>query len=131
MVDLRTANATGTESVPSPIEALARKGWMWLLALGAAAVILGIIVLAWPSETLRVVGILFGWILGYLLCYGWSKITIFNPLTGTTVPLSIYYSLTHYVVVGGISLLCCAGAAYFPARKATRVQPVEIIRGAS
>jgi lipoprotein-releasing system permease protein len=78
-----------------------------------------------------VVGILFGWLLGYLLCYGWSTITIFNPLTGTTVPLQIYYSLMHYVVAGGISLLCCAGAAYFPARKATRVHPVEIIRGAS
>ena len=76
-----------------------------------------------------VVGILFGWVLGYLLCYGWSKITIFNPLTGTTVPLQIYYSLMHYIVAGGISLLCCAGAAYFPARKATRVHPVEIIPG--
>ena len=83
------------------------------------------------AAIIGLVGILFGWMLGYLLCYGWSKITIFNPLTGTTVPLSIHYSLTHYVVVGGISLLCCAGAAYFPARKATRVQPVEIIRGAS
>ena len=83
------------------------------------------------AAIIGVVGILFGWVLGYLLCYGWSKITIFNPLTGTTVPLSIYYSLTHYVVAGGISLLCCAGAAYFPARKATRVHPVEIIRGAS
>jgi predicted lysophospholipase L1 biosynthesis ABC-type transport system permease subunit len=44
------------------------------------------------SIIIGVVGILFGWILGYLLCYGWSKITIFNPLTGTTVPLQIYYS---------------------------------------
>jgi uncharacterized membrane protein HdeD (DUF308 family) len=60
MVDLRNADATGTESVSSPIEALARKGWMWLVALGAVSVILGIIVLAWPKETLRVVGILFG-----------------------------------------------------------------------
>jgi lipoprotein-releasing system permease protein len=77
------------------------------------------------------VGIVFGWVLGYLLCYGWSHITIFNPLTGTTVPLQIYYSLTHYLVVGAISLVCCAGAAFFPARKATRVQPVDIIRGAS
>ena len=51
----------------------------------------------------------FGWVLGYLLCYGWSKITIFNPLTGTTVPLSIYYSSTHYLIAGGISLACCAG----------------------
>jgi lipoprotein-releasing system permease protein len=77
------------------------------------------------------VGILFGWVIGYLLCYGWSHITIYNPLTGTTVPLSIYYSLTHYIAVGAISLVCCAGAAFFPARKATRVQPVDIIRGAS
>lgn len=77
------------------------------------------------------VGILFGWILGYLLCYGWSHITIFNPLTGTTVPLQIYYSPVHYIAVGAISIVCCAGAAFFPARKATRVHPVDIIRGAS
>jgi lipoprotein-releasing system permease protein len=83
------------------------------------------------SIIIGVVGILFGWVLGYLLCYGWSKITIFNPLTGTTVPLQIYYSAMHYVVAGGIALACCAGAAYFPARKATRVHPVDIIRGAS
>src|SRR6201981_2881446 len=78
-----------------------------------------------------VVGILSGWLLGYALCYSWSKITIYNTLTGTTVPLSIYYSPMHYIVAGGISLLCCTGAAFFPARKATRVHPVEIIRGAS
>ena len=77
------------------------------------------------------VGILFGWLLGYLLCYGWSLITIFNPLTGTTVPLQIYYSPMHYIATGAISVLCCAVAAFFPARKATRVHPVEIIRGAS
>ena len=83
------------------------------------------------AAIIGVVGILCGWLLGYLLCYGWSHITIYNPLTGTTVPLSIYYSPMHYIVVGGISLLCCTGAAFFPARKATRVHPVEIIRGAS
>ncbi len=83
------------------------------------------------AAIIGMVGILFGWILGYLLCYGWSKITIFSPLTGTTTPIAIHYSAMHYVVVGGISLVCCAGAAYFPARKATRVHPVEIIRGAS
>jgi lipoprotein-releasing system permease protein len=83
------------------------------------------------AAIIGVVGILSGWLIGYLLCYGWSKITIYNTLTGTTVPLSIYYSPMHYIVVGGISLLCCTGAAFFPARKATRVHPVEIIRGAS
>ena len=83
------------------------------------------------AAIIGVVGIIVGWLIGYLLCYGWSMITIYNPLTGSTVPLSIYYSLKHYVIVGGISLLCCTGAAFFPARKATRVHPVEIIRGAS
>jgi len=77
------------------------------------------------------VGILFGWLLGYALCYAWSLITIYNPLTGNHVPLQIYYSPMHYIVVGGISLICCSGAAFFPARKATRVHPVDIIRGAS
>ena len=83
------------------------------------------------SAMMGSVGILFGWLLGYLLCYGWSQITIFNPLTGATVPLQIYYSPMHYLASGAISILCCAVAAFFPARKATRVHPVEIIRGAS
>jgi lipoprotein-releasing system permease protein len=83
------------------------------------------------AAIIGVVGILCGWLLGYLLCYSWSHITIYNTLTGTTVPLSIYYSPMHYVVVGGISLLCCTGAGFFPARKATSVHPVEIIQGAS
>ena len=83
------------------------------------------------AAIIGVVGIIFGWLLGYALCYSWSKITIYNTMTGTTVPLSIYYSPMQYLVAGGISLLCCTGAAFFPARKATRVHPVEIIRGAS
>jgi lipoprotein-releasing system permease protein len=83
------------------------------------------------SAIIGAVGILFGWMLGYLLCYGWSHITIYNMLTGANVPLEIYYSPMHYIVVGGVSLACCTGAAFFPARKATRVHPVEIIRGAS
>jgi lipoprotein-releasing system permease protein len=77
------------------------------------------------------VGILFGWLLGYILCYCWSSITIYNPLTGATTPLEIYYTPVHYLASGGIAILCCAIAAFFPARKATRVHPVEIIRGAS
>src|SRR5258705_2909247 len=74
------------------------------------------------SAMMGSVGILFGWILGYLLCYAWSQITIFNPPTGATVPLQIYYSPIHYIASGAISILCCAVAAFFPARKATRVR---------
>ncbi len=83
------------------------------------------------AAIIGLVGMIVGWAIGYALCYSWSQITIYNTLTGTNVPISIYYSPVHYIVAGGISLLCCTGAAFFPARKATRVHPVEIIRGAS
>jgi lipoprotein-releasing system permease protein len=83
------------------------------------------------AAIIGLVGMIVGWLIGYGLCFGWSQITIYNTLTGTNVPISIYYSPVHYLVAGGISLLCCTGAAFFPARKATRVHPVEIIRGAS
>ena len=77
------------------------------------------------------VGILVGWVLGYIMCVALQQITVFNPISGATRPIAIYYSINQYIVAGGISLLCAAGAAFFPARKATRVHPVEIIRGAS
>jgi lipoprotein-releasing system permease protein len=83
------------------------------------------------AAILGTVGILLGWALGYALCRGLGTITVFNPISGVTRPIFIYYSLNQYLVAGGISMICCAGAAFFPARKATRVHPVEIIRGAS
>jgi uncharacterized membrane protein HdeD (DUF308 family) len=105
MVDLRTADATGTESVSSPIEALARKGWMWLIALGAASVILGIIVLAWPKETLRVVGILFGI---FLLISGVVEIFVaFAPEIRTSTRVLSVLTGVLSIVLG---LICFRGA---------------------
>jgi lipoprotein-releasing system permease protein len=39
--------------------------------------------------------------------------------------------MKHYLGTGLFSLVACGAAAFFPARKATRVHPVEIIRGAA
>jgi lipoprotein-releasing system permease protein len=83
------------------------------------------------SAMIGAVGIMGGWLFGLALCIGMSQITIFNPMTGDNMPLQMYYSPVDYVASGGIAILCCAVAAFFPARKATRVHPVEIIRGAS
>lgn len=80
----------------SPLERLARQGWMWLLALGIVAVIVGIIVLVWPSQTVRVVGVLFGI---YLLVSGFIEIMLaFAPgLHGGTRFLN--------VLTGALSIL--------------------------
>lgn len=76
-------------------------------------------------------GILAGWLIGYLLCWGVSKITYTNPLNGETQAIFIYYAMTYYIAVAMVALVSCTGAAYIPVRKATRVHPVDIIRGAA
>lgn len=60
--------------------ALANLGWQILLTTGLAAIALGVVVLAWPEETLRVVGALFG---VYLLVIGVFQLA---AAFGTHVP---------------------------------------------
>jgi uncharacterized membrane protein HdeD (DUF308 family) len=49
-----------TETLPGPLQQLARSAWQVLLVLGVLTMLLGIAVLAWPKATLTVVGVLFG-----------------------------------------------------------------------
>jgi uncharacterized membrane protein HdeD (DUF308 family) len=75
-----TEQAAARVSPESPLERLARRGWLWLLGLGVAAIVVGVVVLAWPSQTLRVVGVLFGI---YLLVSGIIEIMLaFAPGLG-------------------------------------------------
>jgi lipoprotein-releasing system permease protein len=75
-------------------------------------------------------GTAIGWVLGYVLCLGLGSIEFKSPfMDATTLPL--YYAPTHYLLAGLVALTASAIAGYLPARKAARVQPVEIIRGAS
>ena len=43
----------------------------------------------------------------------------------------LYRSWTHYAVAGGFAMLSATVAAWLPARKAARVNPVDIVRGAA
>lgn len=73
MLGTMAAHTTNVARTESPLERVARHGWMFLLALGVVAVIVGVIVLIWPGETLRVVGVLFGI---FLLVSGLVEIVI-------------------------------------------------------
>ena len=80
---------------------------------------------------IALVGIPVGWLVGYLLCIAMTHIKYENPITEGALAIAIYYSPVHYAVIGLITLGCCLMSAFLPARKASHVHPVDIIRGAS
>ena len=75
-------------------------------------------------------GALVGFALGYLLCVALGSIKITNPfLDSDRLPLA--YTYVHYLMAGMVALVSSVVAGYQPARKAARLHPVEIIRGAT
>lgn len=76
-------------------------------------------------------GALIGCVLGYLMCRGLGsvefKFSQFNDMTH----LPLIYTWKHYAIASGVALASSVVAGYFPARKAARSHPVEIIRGAT
>ncbi|MDT0455011.1 HdeD family acid-resistance protein [Streptomyces sp. DSM 41527] len=88
-----TGSPHGTEprdvSQAGGLGALANMGWQFLLIMGLAAIALGVVALAWPSQTLRVVGVLFGI---YLLVAGAFQLA---GAFGTHVPRHL--RVLHFV----------------------------------
>jgi lipoprotein-releasing system permease protein len=75
-------------------------------------------------------GALVGFLLGYLLCLGLGSVRIKSPFIDTD-RLPLAYTYVHYLLAGMVALVSSVVAGYQPARKAARVHPVEIIRGAT
>ena len=71
-----------------------------------------------------------GWVLGYALSRALGSIEIKNPMIDMT-HLPLDYSLLHYAIATAVALGASLVAGYFPARKASRLYPVDIIRGAT
>ena len=75
-------------------------------------------------------GALLGFVLGYLLSRALGAVKITNPfLDSDHLPLA--YNYLHYLLAGMVALVSSVVAGYEPARKAARLYPVEIIRGAT
>jgi lipoprotein-releasing system permease protein len=68
--------------------------------------------------------------LGYALTRALGTIEIKNPMIDVT-RLPLIYSFLHYGIAANVALLSSLVAGYFPARKASRLFPVDIIRGAT
>ncbi len=77
-----------------------------------------------------IAGALLGFVLGYLLSRALGAVRITNPfLDSDHLPLA--YNYIHYLLAGLVALVSSVAAGYQPARKAARLYPVEIIRGAT
>jgi lipoprotein-releasing system permease protein len=77
-------------------------------------------------------GSLFGWLLGLVLVYALSQVSFELDAGGREITrLPIAWSFLHYVIAAGFALASAAVAGYLPARRAARLNPVDIIRGAT
>jgi uncharacterized membrane protein HdeD (DUF308 family) len=91
----------------SPLEQVARNGWLFLLGLGVVSVVIGVVILVWPEQTLRVVGVLFGI---YLLVSGVIEIIVaFAP--GFRSGWSRFFSAVAGVLSIFLGLISFRGAA--------------------
>ncbi|PKA44591.1 ABC transporter permease (plasmid) [Rhizobium sullae] len=73
-----------------------------------------------------------GWLLGFALVYALSLVRFELAATGQEMThLPIAWSILHYLIASGFALGSAAFAGYLPARRAARLNPVDIIRGAT
>jgi lipoprotein-releasing system permease protein len=76
------------------------------------------------------IGAMAGWALGYGLTTALGMVEIRNPMIDAT-RLPLVYSSVHYAIATAAALASSLVAGYFPARRASRLYPVDIIRGAT
>lgn len=77
---------------------------------------------------LALIGVLFGWLLGYGLMEILGALKF--PIAGENEHLPLDRGPRQYAIAAAASLFAGIIAAWLPARKASRVDPVDILRGA-
>lgn len=82
------------------------------------------------AQVIGLAGGLLGFLLGYLLCLALGSVEFKSPfMDANRIPLA--YSAWHYLIALFVALASSFAAGFMPARKASRVHPVDIIRGAT
>lgn len=76
-------------------------------------------------------GIVLGWCFAAASTYGLSKLPIRIRGIFATDSFIVNWDLNHYLWAGVIASMIVAIASYFPARRAARLEPGDVIRGSS
>ena len=79
--------------------------------------------------SIGVFGAVAGFIFGFLLSNVIDNIPFVTPALPTVKTFPVDYSLKYYMIAGTFAIMTTYFAGWFPARKASSVDPVIIIRG--
>lgn len=79
--------------------------------------------------SIGVIGGLVGLIFGFLVSFGIDNIPFDTPALPTIKTFPVSYNPKYYIIATTFSVITTYFAGYFPARKASKVDPVIIIRG--
>lgn len=80
---------------------------------------------------LGALGAMIGCVLGLSLTYLLSVIRFKAVGLVEIQQFILKWSVWHYVIASGIAMISAVAAAYIPSRRAAKVNPVEIVRGAA
>lgn len=84
----------------------------------------------WQGGLVLIVGTLLGWAFGALVTWGVSNLPIRIRGIFSTDSFVVAWDFNHYLAAAIISAFVVMAASYLPARKAARLEPGTIIRGA-
>ncbi len=76
-------------------------------------------------------GMTMGWCIGYILLEMLASVQITIPGMTEKQGIALERGIFQYGMGGLFAVLSAVGAAWYPARKASQVRPVDIIRGAA
>lgn len=85
----------------------------------------------WQGALLSLLGIFTGSLLGAGLTSLVSHIPIKIRGIFQADHFIVTWDLKHYLVAAALSIITCFLSAYYPARRAARLQPVDVLRGTS
>jgi lipoprotein-releasing system permease protein len=78
-----------------------------------------------------VLGSLAGLAVGSLLMKGLEQVALKPPGVNDVIHLPVWWGADQFLLAAAFAMASCLAAAYLPARKAGRVHPVDILRGAT
>ncbi|ODS78169.1 MAG: ABC transporter [Cytophagaceae bacterium SCN 52-12] len=81
------------------------------------------------AVSIGIVGGAAGILLGFLVCLGIERIPFETEALPTIKTFPVDFNPKYYAIAGVFSLVTTYFAGFFPARKASAVDPVDIIRG--